>query len=1089
MTSFGYEKIHIYEYVLMKEVGMQILGAGTLLRSIRLLCMAFCIFPSIIFAQSQTWAKAYGTSGDEEGWGVCQTTDGGYAVTGTWDGSLCLLKTDSFGNMLWHKSYGVGKGKCVRETSDGGYIITGQRSLGGPLCLVRTDANGVILWSKDYDDFRVGNCVRQTPDGGYIITGTAKITDVAVIKTNSSGDTLWTRRYGAGGRDEGYSVWQTTDGGYIVTGYTQRGDDDLLWLLRLDGAGDTVWTKIWPNVFAGRCGFSVQQTTDGGYMIIGIKEPGAQALLVKTDAEGNVIWDNSYGATSWYSWSSGHQTTDGGYIIGTKRFMGASWDDFWLIKTDPLGNKLWDKTYGGVGTDIGLCVQQTTDKGYIFAGYTGAFGAGGTDILLIKTDSLGYAPMDPDITTDPTELVFDYSSKSTGYGGLYCPSVIKVSDPLIVPALEEKMVKAAEGELIPILIVMSEQLDLDFLCKHACKLDKQGRRQWVISQAQALSQRTQQGVLSYLRTEQARGKVERIRSLWIVNAISAKATKDVIRELSSMPGIGQILFDDNCVHILGKPSGMVEKFSRDTVWNVVKIRADSVWNNLGYTGEGIIIGHIDTGVNYNHTDLADHMWDGGTTYPHHGWDFVNDDNDPMDDNGHGTHTAGTIAGDGTSGTQTGIAPDAQIMALKVLDASGSGSLGNVAGGVQFCIYHGADVINMSLGVENPSTATKDWCRQMCWYAFAADLPMAVAAGNGSGGGSHYPVPHDIYTPADVPAPWYGSEGHNAVMAVGATNSSDVIANWSSYGPTEWDDYPYPPGLIKPDVSAPGVNIVSLRHDNNTGYTGGWSGTSMAAPHLAGTIALMLEKNPLLTCVEIDSIIENFGVVDLGVVGKDSLYGAGRIDAYDAVLAVPASGGRKGTFRIIQENPNVSNPLNVSDITWTAAWIKKVKPTELTINMGEYEVVNVYVDSTGLTSGIYWDTLWIYSNDPDENPYPEPVCLITSGVGIEEGEKEPLMPLVNALYYTSPNPFRSKARISYGVARESKIKLAVYNVVGQKIKTLIDEKQGPGHYETIWNGRDDKRRRVPAGVYFVHLAINPVGESEGFNQIRKVVLLR
>ncbi|MGB3478397.1 MAG: S8 family serine peptidase, partial [bacterium] len=721
---------------------------------------------------SQTWAKAYGTSSGEEGYAVCQTTDGGYMVLGSWDG-VSLLKVDSSGNMLWRKSYSIGLGYSMKQTSDNGYIIAGQIYLGPgnyDFLLAKTDSLGDTLWTKIYGggSYEKAKCVDQTIDNGYIIVGFtwsygAGATDCWVVRTDSIGDTLWTRTYGGSNYDYAYSVQQTTDKGYIIGGSTcssgTRSED--FWLIKTDSLGNTLWTKRY-DYYGNNTDFCncVQQTTDNGYIMTGYTGalPG-HILTIKTDSLGDTLWTNQDGGMHTDMGYQLVQTVDGCYAVTGYRFNGANGGDCFLMKIDSTGTKLWHKSYGGTENENGLCIEQTTDKGYILVGKTESFGAGGYDILLIKTDSSGYAPMEPDITTAPSELVFDYNSKSTEYSTLYCPSVFKVSEPVIVPALEKKMAEASKEELIPIIIIMSEQLDMDFLYEHACKLSKQDRRQWVILQAQALSQSTQQGVLSYLRAQQTKGQADRVYPLWIVNSIRAKVTKDVIREISMNSGTGRILYDDDCVHIIGEPSGTAWQDSvRDVVWGVDKIRADSVWTKLGYTGEGIIIGNMDTGVNYNHADLADHMWDGGTLYPHHGWNFVSGNDDPMDDNGHGTHTAGTNAGDGTSGTQTGVAPDAQIIAVKTLDASGAGSLGNMAGGVQFCIYHGVDVISMSSGIENPDDGTKNWCRAMCAYAFAADLPMALAAGNGITGspGSHYPIPHDIYTPGDVPAPWYGS---------------------------------------------------------------------------------------------------------------------------------------------------------------------------------------------------------------------------------------------------------------------------------------------------------------------------------------------
>ncbi|HEC78169.1 MAG TPA: T9SS type A sorting domain-containing protein [candidate division WOR-3 bacterium] len=725
----------------------------------------------------------------------------------------------------------------------------------------------------------------------------------------------------------------------------------------------------------------------------------------------------------------------------------------------------------------GICVSD----GYV---YVADYNDG---VYIIRYDTSGIA----DISTTPNGLIFDYSTKKSE--GLSCPSEYQIANSRIDEQLLDRIRKSPKQELIPILIKMSEQLNSDVLSVRATGLAKQERREWVSAQLKSLAQQTQKALLLYLESEKQRGNAKDVRSLWIVNAVSVKATKDVINRLSVMPGVSQISYDGNYFHILGKPGSYSGKRPADPdraiVWGVQKIRADQVWP-LGYTGDGIIIGNIDTGVNYNHTDLADHMWNGGALYPHHGWDFVNKDNDPMDDNGHGTHTAGTVAGDGTSGTQTGVAPDAQIMALKVLNASGSGNFSDMADAIQFAIIHGADAISMSIGAEDPSNSTKDYCRNMCNNAFAADLPMAVAAGNGISGspGSHYNVPHDISTPGDVPAPWYGSAGHSAVLTVGATNSSNVVANFSSYGPTEWNtetyhDYSYPPGLMKPDVSAPGVNVISLMHNDNSGYTIGWDGTSMATPHLAGTIALMLEKNPLLTCKEIDSIISNFGVVDLGNPGRDSLYGAGRIDAYDAVVATPATSARKGTFYTLNA-PSATLHLSVSSITWSASWIKDVSPTAAAIGIGDSTAIDVYVDSVGIPApGTYWDTLWIYSNDPDENPYPEPICLITGIVGIEEEKKTMQLPATNHMCLIGPNPFKSATKISYTVAKASNVKVEVYNVLGQQIKTLVNKKLTPGYYETIWYSKDDRGRRVPAGVYFMQLTVNDE------NLTKKLILTR
>jgi subtilisin family serine protease len=944
------------------------------------------VFPEYVLAQ-MTFERTYGGNSADLAYSVQQTTDGGYIVAG-WTQSfgadyydIYLVKTEANGDKLWTRRYGYPTGSeldvcyCIRQTSDGGYILFGVRQK--DVNLMKIDVNGDSLWAHayDFDESDRAFYGQQTSDGGYIVTGGAGPTgpyNMFLLKTDAGGDSLWARVYNFA--RYGRSVQQTFDGGYIVGG-TKYDAGLHSYLMKTDANGDTLWTC---NPY-GDIIYAVIQTADSGYVFAGGRFSGSNGFAGKTDANGNILWTQHYSISGWWYTSlySMQQTQDGGYIMAGSVRSWTPYKNVILIKTNANGDTLWTRIFGGPTgewkDDEGWSVQQTSDGGYILAGISETYGAGGGDFYLIKTDSLGNLP---DIETKPTSLVFDYTSK--GYKGLHCPSKIRTSASMIEPILAEKLSQAANKEVIPIIIVMSEQLDDAFLNNHTAKLNKKERRQWVISELKALAQRTQQDLVSYLKTEKAKGKADRIHSLWIVNSILAKVPKDVIIKLASISGINQILLDEQCFHILGLGRPTYEGNPRRTTgWGVQKIRADSVWTELGYTGDGIIIGHIDTGVNYNHTDIINHMWAGGTAYPHHGFDYWNVDNDPIDDNGHGTHTAGTIAGDGTSGTQTGVAPDARIMALKAFDAGGNGSTGDIALSVQFALDHGADLISMSAGTDNPSNAIKDYYRNLCNSAFAADMPMAFAAGNGDGAGGHYPVPHDINTPGDVPAPWYGSAGHSASMAVGATDSLDVIASFSSYGPTEWDsvpyaDYPYPPGLMKPDVSGPGVDVISLWYGNNTGYAMG-SGTSMACPHLTGTIALMLEKNPLLTCVEIDSIIENFGVIDLGTPGRDNYYGAGRIDAYNAVVAVPVTTAKKGDFYI--HNASVSLALKVSDITWSASWIKDVSPGKPEIWKQDSTPIRVYVDSAGMAPGTYSDVLWIYSNDPDENPYPEPVTLI------------------------------------------------------------------------------------------------------------------
>jgi hypothetical protein len=287
----------------------------------------------------------------------------------------------------------------VQQTSDGGYIVAGwTESFGagyGDIFLIKTDANGNIIWAKTYGgtNWDEARSVQQTSDGGYIVAGWtesfgAGYEDIFLIKTDTNGNIIWAKTYGGINRDEAYSVQQTSDGGYIVAGWTYSWGGILL--IKTDTNGNVIWAKT----YGGNRAYSVQQTSDGGYIVAGVTRPfGAgydDAFLIKTDANGNIQWAKTYGGTHYDVAYSVQQTSDGGYIVaGETTSFGAGIYDIFLIKTDANGNVQWAKTYGGTNSDYASSVQQTSDGGYILAGFTGSFGAGLGDIFLIKTDASG----------------------------------------------------------------------------------------------------------------------------------------------------------------------------------------------------------------------------------------------------------------------------------------------------------------------------------------------------------------------------------------------------------------------------------------------------------------------------------------------------------------------------------------------------------------------------------------------------------------------------------------------------------------------------------------------------------------------------
>ncbi len=450
-----------------------------------------------------------------------------------------------------------------------------------------------------------------------------------------------------------------------------------------------------------------------------------------------------------------------------------------------------------------------------------------------------------------------------------------------------------ENDLLPVVVLMTDRYDMDELGKTVRSIPRTQRAEIVWTELSLFAVNSQADLMEYLAWESERGRVEGIHSLIACNGIAIEAQSAVIREIAERADVYTILDDSMDNNLLPETFNPNTDELDEIAWGIDRIHAPEVWAN-GYTGEGVLVAVIDTGVNYNHLDLCDHLWDGGAEFPNHGYDFYNDDNDPMDDNSHGTHCAGIACGDGTAGDQTGVAPDATLMCLKVLSNGGGGAASDVWAGLDFCIEHGVDVISMSLGWMIPMTSPAE---RGVWRAIfeatdAAGIVSAVCAGNERGA---VEIPNDVRCPGNVPSPWrnphetgVGSQG--GVICVGATDDNNDIADFSSTGPSTWqtvpnfEDWIYPPGLICPDITAPGVNINSCWYADNEGYRSDYSGTSMATPHVAGVACLMFSKNPELLPVEIDSIIQ-VTAWDQGVLGKDNDFGAGIIQADQAVDAV------------------------------------------------------------------------------------------------------------------------------------------------------------------------------------------------------------
>ncbi len=488
-----------------------------------------------------------------------------------------------------------------------------------------------------------------------------------------------------------------------------------------------------------------------------------------------------------------------------------------------------------------------------------------------------------------------------------CVMSLPLAEPLQTSKLRGDLVRvlaaAAPDELVPVSVVLAEQVEPDTIARLARAEEP---RRAIVERLKQHALRTQAPLLVAVAAYERDGLAARVRPLWLSSVVGLDATPAAIRALAARPEVAWINHNPKRpVFVEGPPTGPGSAAGSgagpdaSTDWGVTKMRAPEVWSGLGLTGRGVIVADIDSGSCYDHPDIVNNVWiNPGEDLDHDGvvmdasdmngvdddgngfvddligWNFEVNSNDPRDTaSGHGSHTTGTVAGDGTQGTQTGVAPGAKMMIVKVgLSLSDEVDVWN---GMQYAAENGADLITMSLGWQhswNPDRAT--W-RRNSETTIAMGTIMIVAAGNEGGGAE----PDNVRTPGDVPK----------VITIGATDPNDAAAYFTSLGPVTWTDvpeygdYPYPPGLIKPDVAAPGTDTVSLNYCD--GYTT-MSGTSMATPHVAGAAALMLEGDPYLTRDEMAAILEQTAI-ELGPPGKDNTFGSGRVDAYAAATEANA----------------------------------------------------------------------------------------------------------------------------------------------------------------------------------------------------------
>ena len=440
----------------------------------------------------------------------------------------------------------------------------------------------------------------------------------------------------------------------------------------------------------------------------------------------------------------------------------------------------------------------------------------------------------------------------------------------------------------------------------------------------ARATRVQERVLEFLRAEK---DAVTLNTFWLINAILANVTIDTLYELTYLKEVEEVF--ENFEVTIPEPKSEGEIGSSNVTWGLDRINAPEAWA-LGFNGSGIRVCVLDTGVDISHPDLEEKMWTDNASDPAFsgGWiefDWSGNvvmDSTPHDTHGHGTHTSGTVLGGNASGVAIGVAPSAWLMHGLVLPY-GSGSFTQCIAGMQWAVNpfdqygnpagESAHVVSMSWGANGYYDEMIEPIQNM---REAGVVPVAAVGNSGEDSSTS---PGNIYES----------------FGIGAIDSHDDVASWSSGQVVDWPASYLEP-YVKPDFSAPGVYIYSSLPSGEWEY---WSGTSMATPHVAGAVALMLQANPSMTVGNVYDLL-GITVEDLGDVGQDTRYGWGVIDAYEAVELAFLNCGVEGcvtdaeTSGVIEWGAEV----NVLEISWGSKKTDADGYYEIWLRPGDYSLI-------------------------------------------------------------------------------------------------------------------------------------------------------
>ncbi len=866
---------------------------------------------------------------------VIQTEDGGFVGFGTCNGrtyasggDFFLVKALESGQVEWQWSYGgngTELGQALVHTTDNGYALLGWTSSNnvGDIWLVKTNTLGLEQWNRTYGGplfEQSGKALLQTNDGGFLFVGLTYSyvqsggSDGWMVKVDANGNEQWNHTYGTNTNDEHFwGVTSTSDNGYIMTGFSHNKSTKLhsVWVVKTDAEGNLQWEKKFGPA---NQGLDIIQTLDGGYILIAEAEDTAfgeylNAWMIKIDSLGNEEWNKIFitpkGKNNFAVLHSIKQLGDGSYILAgvtngvTPVF---SVGDLWCVKTDENGNVLWDMILGGSKYDTTYGIDVTTDGKFIIAGATKSFGAGNFDAWLVKlSDFENQRPLKPatpsgaskikpneeytysTLTTDSDSeqlyYIWDWGDGNYSYwlvpysSGVQCEASHNWSEKktyqIRVMAKDEEGGESDWSDPLPISMPFSyDKLHLRILS--------------------LLFNRLSPGMFPILR---------QMHSCMInKNCVSENEfteTLDMLKKETPFPtGMLQnaVIPNDQffsqqwALENTGQTGGTPDS----------DIDAAEAWD-IETGNPDVIIAIVDSGIDLTHPDLIDNIWtnedevpsngidddENGYVDDYRGYDFILEDGnpDPLDHNGHGTVMSGVIAAMTNNEIGiSGIAWNCKIMPVKVVDANWTSKGDSIFDGIRYAADNGAKVICMAFAFPNSVSKLKEAVN----YAHDKGAVLVCAAGNFDNNRKNYPAAYDN------------------VIAVAGTDHADhrMEALYEFNG--EWVNSSYGDWV---DIAAPGESIFTTSPTYHVTLCDTWgyelnydnlSGTTLAAPVVAGVASLIFSKNPAYSPDKVAAILK------ANSDPYDSEYdlGFGRVNAYKALMEINKA----------PEKPNTPNGL-------------------------------------------------------------------------------------------------------------------------------------------------------------------------------------